>query len=185
MIWLILGLALWWGAHLFKRVAPDARSAMAERMGDRAKGIFAVLLVLSVVLMVIGYRSAEGAFFWGRSQALVGINNLLVLIGFYLFAAAGMKTRVTRLTRHPQLIGFSLWAVGHLLVNGDVPSLILFGGLLVWALVEMVLINRAEPAWTPPPPAPISKEIRAVVGGIVLYVVVALIHGWLGYWPFG
>ena len=62
-----------------------------------------------------------------------------MLIAFYLFAASGMKTRVTAMTRHPQLIGFSLWAVAHLLVNGDLPSLVLFGGLLVWALVEMAL----------------------------------------------
>ncbi len=181
MIWLILGVALWWAAHLFKRIAPDARA----RLGERGKGLVAVALLVSVVLMVIGYRVAGGAVYWGRSPALVGINNLLVLAGFYLFAASGMKTRVTRLTRHPQLIGFSLWAVGHLLVNGDVASIVLFGGLLLWALVEMVLINRAEPAWSPPPPAPMRKEVMAVVGGVVVYLVVAVVHGWLGYWPFG
>ena len=181
MIWLILGVALWWAAHLFKRVAPDARA----RMGEKGKGPVALALLVSVVLMVIGYRMADGAFYWGRSPAMTGINNLLILIAFYLFAASGMKTRVTRLTRHPQLIGFSLWAVAHLLVNGDVPSFVLFGGLLVWALVEMAVINRAVPDWTPPPPAPARKEVMAVVGAVVVFVVVGLIHWWLGYNPFG
>lgn len=181
MIWLTLGVALWWAAHFFKRAAPDARA----RLGERGKGLVAVALLVSVVLMVIGYRAAGGPVYWGRSPALVGINNLLVLAGFYLFAASGMKTRVTRLTRHPQLTGFSLWAVGHLLVNGDVASFVLFGGLLLWALAEMAVIDRAEPTWSPPPPAPMRKEVMAVVGGIVVYLVVAVIHGWLGYWPFG
>ena len=180
MIWLILGVVLWWAAHLFKRAAPDARA----RMGDRGKGVVALVLVVSVVLMVIGYRMAEGAVFWGRSPALVGINNLLVLGAFYLFAASGAKTRVTRLTMHPQLIGFSLWSFAHLLVNGDVPSFMLFGGLLAWALVEMAVISAATPDWTPPPPAPAGKEIRAAVGAVVVFVVVGLIHGWLGAWPF-
>lgn len=181
MILLILGLLLWWGAHLFKRLAPDARA----RLGGRGKGLMAGVLLVSVVLMVIGYRGADGPVWWGRTPMWTGINNLLVLAGFYLFAASGMKTRVTRLTRHPQLIGFSLWAVAHLLVNGDLASVVLFGGLLVWALLEMVLINRAEPEWTPPPPAPVAKEVRAVVGGVVVFAVVAGIHAWLGYNPFG
>ena len=181
MLILILGVLLWALAHLFKFIAPEARA----RLGEKGKGPIAIALLLSVVLMVIGYRAADGAFYWGRSPAMTGINNLLVLVAFYLFAASGMKTRVTRLTRHPQLIGFSLWCVGHLLVNGDTPSFVLWGGLLVWAIVTMVLINRTEPAWTPPAPAPVRKEIMAVVGGVVVFAVVAGIHMLLGYNPFG
>lgn len=181
MLILILGLLLWALAHLFKFIAPEARA----RMGEKGKGPIAIALLLSVVLMVIGYRAADGAFYWGRSPAMTGINNLLVLVAFYLFAASGMKTRVTRLTRHPQLIGFSLWCVGHLLVNGDTPSFVLWGGLLAWAIVTMVLINRTEPAWTPPEPAPNRKEIMAIVGGVVVFAVVAVIHMLLGYNPFG
>ena len=181
MLILILGVLLWALAHLFKFIAPEARA----RMGEKGKGPIAIALLLSVVLMVIGYRAADGAFYWGRSPAMTGINNLLVLVAFYLFAASGMKTRVTRLTRHPQLIGFSLWCVGHLLVNGDTPSFVLWGGLLAWAIVTMVLINRTEPAWTPPEPAPVRKEIMAIVGGVVVFAVVAVIHMLLGYNPFG
>ncbi|WP_238370992.1 NnrU family protein [Heliomarina baculiformis] len=181
MLILILGVLLWALAHLFKFIAPEARA----RMGEKGKGPIAIALLLSVVLMVIGYRAADGAFYWGRSPAMTGINNLLVLVAFYLFAASGMKTRVTRLTRHPQLIGFSLWCVGHLLVNGDTPSFVLWGGLLAWAIVTMVLINRTEPAWTPPEPAPNRKEIMAIVGGVVVFAVVAVIHMLLGYNPFG
>ncbi len=184
MIWLILGVALWWGAHFFKRIAPDARA----RLGDPGKGAVALALLISVVLMVIGYRQADGAFFWGRSPALVGINNLLMLAAFYAFGASAAKPAKvwlgTRL-RHPQLTGFSLWAFAHLLVNGDVGSFILFGGLLAWALAEIVVISRAEGPWTPPPQAPVRKEITLAVVTVVLFAVTAAVHYWLGYPAFG
>ncbi len=181
MINLILGLVLWSGFHMFKRLAPDLRA----RMGTRGKAFAAIGILAGLVLMIIGYREAEGAFFWGHHPATAGINNLLMLLSVYLFAVSGMKTRLARRMRHPMLAGVKLWAIGHLLVNGDTPSFVLFGGLFAWALVEMIVINRAEPNWTPPPPAPMSREIIAVVATVVLYVVITVIHTWLGYYPFG
>jgi len=182
MIWLILGVLLWSGAHLFKRLAPEARATLGDEKG---KGIMALLLLGSIVLMVIGYRMADGAFFWGRHPATVGINNLLMVFAFYLFAASGMKTAITRKIRHPQLIAFKTWALAHLLVNGDVPSFVLFGGLLAWAVVEVIVINKQQPDWTPPEPAPMGKEIGALVGTAIVFLAVAMIHWWLGYNPFG
>ena len=181
---LIAGLALWVVAHLFKRLAPGLRAPM----GNAGKGVVAVALVASVVMMVYGYRAAEGAVYWGRSPALVGINNLLMLVAFYIYAVGGPKgPRVwigTKL-RHPQLIGFSIWAAGHLLVNGDVPSFILFGGLLIWAQAEILLINAQDGPWTPPPRAARRKEVIYVVATVVLVGVIMVIHNWLGYQPWG
>jgi uncharacterized membrane protein len=181
MIVLILGLALWSGAHFWKRLAPASHAGF----GDKGKGIVAICAVLGIVLMVIGYRMAEGAVYWGRSPAMTGINNLLMLFAIYLFAASGAKTRITRTIRHPQLTAVKVWALAHLLVNGDVPSLVLFGGLLAWAVVEVILINRANRDWTPPPLAPAKKEVTAVVITVVVYGIVSAIHAWLGYNPFG
>ncbi|MCU0909229.1 MAG: NnrU family protein [Rhodobacteraceae bacterium] len=180
MIWLILGIALWWGAHLFKRLAPARRAAM----GDRGRGLVTGLLLASIVLMVLGYRAADPVQVWNPPGFLWHLNNLLMVLAVYLFAASGMKTRITRVIRHPQLTGFKTWAVAHLLVNGDLASIILFGGLLAWAVVSVIVINRASRAWTPPPPAPIGKEIGAVVGAVVVTLLIGLVHGWLGPWPF-
>ena len=178
MLILILGVALWWAAHLLKRLAPGLR----DRLG---RGGVAGLLALSVLLMILGYRMTDGPYWWGATAPLKGINNLLVLVAFYLFAAAGMRTRITHYLRHPQLTGFSLWALGHLIVNGDLPSFVLFGGLLLWALAEMVTLNRVQ-SWTPPAgPFPARKEIMAMVGAVVVLLVVGLIHALLGYNPFG
>lgn len=186
MIWLILGLLLWFAAHFFKRAAPDLRA----RVGDPAKGAVALAIVASIVLMWWGYRNAWGPVWWGRSPALTGINNLLMLVAFYVYASGATppgrpRNRLGTLIRHPQLIGFSIFCVAHLVVNGDLESFILFGGLLVWALAEMVVINRAEPDWQPPEWGGVKSEVRIGVIAAVVFAVVALIHGWLGPWPFG
>ena len=187
MLILILGVALWWAAHLFKRVAPGARASLGEAKG---KGPVAIALVVSVVLMWWGYGAAEGPVWWGRSSALVGINNLLMVLAFYIYAsgAAGPgkpRNRVGTTLRHPQLIGFSIWAAAHLLVNGDLASFVLFGGLLAWALTEIVAINRAVPDWQPPAWGGVKSEVRVALIGLVVLVVVMLIHNWLGVTPWG
>ncbi|MGP1356238.1 NnrU family protein, partial [Roseicyclus sp.] len=76
------------------------------------------------------------------------------------------------------------WAVAHLLVNGDLASILLFGGLLAWAVVSVILINRAEPTWQRPANASVKNDVIAFFVSLVLYGVVAAIHTWLGYYPF-
>ena len=136
MTLLILGVALWWAAHLFKRLAPGPRA----RMGNAGRGVAAVLILLSVVLMVVGYRGAETVQLWHPPAFLTHVNNLLMVFAFYLYAADGLKTAVTRKIRHPQLTAFKTWTVAHLLVNGDLASVILFGGLLAWAVVTALIV---------------------------------------------
>ncbi|MFN3578263.1 MAG: NnrU family protein [Tabrizicola sp.] len=181
MTLIILGLALWWAAHLWKRLAPASRA----RFGDPGKGVVAVGVLAGVVLMVMGYRGAGQIDLWYPPRFLVHVNNLLMLFAFYLYAASGMKTRITGVIRHPQLTAVKTWAVAHLLVNGDLASVVLFGGLLAWAVVEVILINRAEPRPAPPAPAAMGREAGAAVGAVVVMGVVMLIHNWLGVPPWG
>ena len=178
---LIAGVLLWTGAHLFKRIAPGPRAAM----GNAGKAVIAVVLLVSIWMMTKGYQAADGAVFWGRHPMTVGINNLLMLLSVYMFAASGMKTALARKMRHPMLGAVKVWALAHLLVNGDVPSFILFGGLLAWAVIEMIVINKAQPEWVRPDPAPKSKEIAAAVGSVVVYGLIVAVHYWLGYPAFG
>ncbi|MEO1537034.1 MAG: NnrU family protein [Pseudomonadota bacterium] len=185
MTLLIFGVFLWWAAHMMKRLAPAARGALQDKMGDASKGIFAVLILVSVVLMTVGYRSYTGDVYWTRNAATVGINNLLMLLAVYLFAASGARTRITRVIRHPQLTAFKAWAIAHLLVNGDTASFILFGGLLAWAVMSVIVINRQ----TEPPAAaesyPAQKEVKVAIITVVVFAVVSGVHIWLGYNPFG
>lgn len=181
MTLIVLGLALWWAAHLWKRLAPGSRASL----GDPGKGLVAVGVLAGVVLMVIGYRGVEHIDLWYPPAFLTHVNNLLMLFAVYLFAASGMKTRITRVIRHPQLTAVKTWAVAHLLVNGDLASVILFGGLLAWAVVEVILINKAETRGPRPEPAPVGKEVGAVVGAVVVLVAIMLVHNWLGVPPWG
>lgn len=177
---LILGLALWTGAHLFKRLAPARRTDM----GERGKGLMAVLILGSVVLMVIGYRGAGFVNVWFPPAFMVHIANLLVLIGFWFFALSAIPGTLSARIRHKQLTGVKSWAVAHLLVNGDLASIILFGGLLAWAVVSVILINKSEPTWERPANPSVRNDAIAFGVGLVAYLVVAAIHTWLGYYPF-
>ena len=178
---LIAGVALWTGAHLFKRVAPAARA----RMGDPGKGLIAALLVGSIVLMVLGYKRVDFVGIYYPPPFLVHVNNLLMLVAIYLFSPAAKRGRLIYGMRHPMLTGFKLWAVAHLLVNGDLASLVLFGGLLAWAVVEVIVINRSEPDWQKPDqPGTYAKDAMFAVGSVILLVVIGYIHSWLGVWPF-
>lgn len=87
MFLLILGLILWVGAHYFKRLAPDARA----RLGDPGKGLVAVLIVAGVVLMVIGYRGADFIPVWNPPGFLVHVNNLLMVLAFWIFGSSAAK----------------------------------------------------------------------------------------------
>lgn len=178
---LILGVALWAGAHLFKRLAPARRAAM----GDSGKGVVALALLASIVLMVLGYRWADPVALWYPPAFLRHLNNALMLLAVYLFVASILKTRITRVIRHPQLTAVKTWAVAHLLVNGTLAGIILFGGLLAWAVVAVILINRAQRDWQRPQPASILAEGSAVVAALVGVWVIGTIHIWLGAWPYG
>lgn len=182
MGWLLLiaGVALWWGAHLFKRIAPERYSAM----GDPGKGAVAGALLVSIVLMVLGYRAVDFEPLWTPPAFMVHANNLLILIAIFLMSPAPKRGRLLNGMRHPMLTGFALWAFAHLLVNGDVASVLLFGGLLAWAVAAGKVINALEPAWTAPEPGSYAKDGMFLVASLVLMGAIGMVHGWLGPWPF-
>lgn len=184
MALLLLGLALWIGAHLFKRVAPGARAAMQDRMGDASKGLVALVLAISVLLMVIGYRGAEFTPLYTPPGWTVHLVDLGMLLAIALFGLGSSRSQFRGRLRHPQLTGFALWAGLHLSVNGDLASVLLFGVLLVWALVEMVVITAAEPAPEPYSGGTTAGTVRLLVISLVLYAIITSVHAWLGVWPF-
>jgi uncharacterized membrane protein len=181
MTLLVIGLILWVAAHLFKRVAPGIR----EPMGDKGKGIVAIALFASVVLMVLGYRGSDYIELWARPGWGAHLNNLAMVIALYLTSPGPQKGAIAYKMRHPMLTGVAIWAAAHLLVNGDVASLILFGGLGVWALAEIVVINRAEPDWTPNPKGAIAKDAMFLAISVVLALIIGYIHTLFGLMPFG
>ena len=187
MLLLMLGVLLWSGAHLLKRFAPAAR----DRLGRLGKGLVALTIFASLAMMIIGYRMADGAVYWGRSPALVGINNLLMFIGVYFLLTGEMQRKSETVnwlrgkTKHPMLNAVKVWAVAHILVNGDMPSFVLFGGLLTWAIVEMIVINRNEDQLPDTRPHSWPAEAKIFGASLVTLVVIMGIHYLLGYQPWG
>ncbi len=182
MTLLVLGVLLWAGAHFFKRAMPDVRASL----GSKGQGIVALSLVLAIVLMTVGYRAAEVTdTLWSTPSFAKHINNLVVVIAVYMMSPAPRKGKLLNGVRHPMLIGFALWAAAHIWVNPDMPSLVLFGGLLVWSLLEIVIINRAEGPWEPTERGTIAKDGMFFVASIILVGVIGFIHGLVGPSPFG
>ncbi|AXI47767.1 hypothetical protein C1J03_18195 [Sulfitobacter sp. SK012] len=183
MTLLILGLILWVGAHFFKRLMPEKRAAM----GDAGRLPVTIGIVVALLLIIIGYRMAEFIPVWNPPSFFTHINNLAMLIALWVFgssAAKGAKAWPAYTLRHPQLVAVAFWAVAHLLVNGDLASILLFGAMLAWSGVTMLLINQAEPDWTPPPPAGRATYIRLAVIATVLFVIISGVHVALGVSPF-
>lgn len=180
MILLSLGLILWIAAHYFKRLMPQKRAAM----GEKGKGLIAVSIILSLLLMIFGYRWAEFIPVWSPPAFLTHINNLLMLVAFFLFGMSATTGRLRGKMRHPQLAAVKTWAIAHLLVNGDLASIVLFGGILAWAVGSVILINRTSD-WVRPEPGEAKKDILLVVITLVTFTIVTIIHTMLGVSPFG
>jgi uncharacterized membrane protein len=184
MILLILGLLLWWATHLEKTLAPGWRAANVARMGEGPwKGLIALLSIAAIVLMVIGYRTADFIPVWTPPAWLWHLNNLLMVLAVFVFIAGSFASPVRRRIRHPQLTGVKIWTVAHLLVNGDLASILLFGGLLAWAVVAMIGTNRRDGPRGHLPEATTAGLVSHVAVTIVAFAVVAWLHGYVGAWP--
>ncbi len=177
MTWLIVGLLLWTGAHLFKRVLPKQRQAL----GKWGRPIVALVIVVSVVLMVMGYRDTEEVLLYGLPVWAWYLNNGLMLVALFFLDVGRVNGVVRTYIRHPMLLGVIIWSIAHLLVNGDQASLVLFGGLGVWALLEMAVINRAEGPWQAPEKGSLLSDAKVALIAVVLYALIAAIHYWLDH----
>ena len=104
---------------------------------------------------------------------------LLILVAFILFGASNYPTRIKQLIRHPQLTGVIVWAFAHLLLNGDSRSVLLFGSLGAWAVLEIIFINKREGEWVKQPPPGWAREIRGLVISLVVFVVVVMLHPYM------
>ena len=185
MTLLLLGIALWSVAHFFRRLAPAGHAGLVGRLGPGpARGVVAVVIAVGLVLIVIGFRLAPIEPLYDPPGWGIHLNNLMMLAAVALFGMGMSKGRARAWLRHPMLTAVIIWALAHLLVNGDVASVLLFGGMLLWAGAEIAVINANAPAWVRPVPGPASGDIRLVVITLVVFGVIVAIHSGLGYPPF-
>jgi uncharacterized membrane protein len=176
MTYLVVGLLLFLGVHSLAIVAPAWRSGMVARVGDAPwKAAYALVAVIGFVLLVHGYAIARAEPIvlytppmWTRHAAA-----LLMLPVFPLLFAAYLPGRIKAAVKHPMLTATKAWAVAHLLANGTLADVLLFGGFLAWAIADRVSAGRrpAAPKATTSAPPSLRNDVIAVAGGLVVYVV--------------
>jgi len=179
MTLLIVGLVIFLGVHSVSIVAPGWRDAQAARLGDLPwKGGYTLVSVIGFVLLVYGYglaRQAPVTLYvpptWTRHLAL-----LLLLPVFPLFLAAYLPGRIKAAAKHPMLLATKIWAVAHLIANGTLADVLLFGGFLAWAVADRISVKRRAARPVPGAPASPANDLIAVVGGLAIY---ALFLFWL------
>lgn len=176
---LLLGLAIFFGIHLVPsfvsfRVKVISKLGMAKYMG-----LYSITALIGLVIIIYGKSVAEYRPIWEPPIWNKTVVFPVMLLVFYLFAAADMKSNIKRFIRHPMLLGILLWSSVHLLANGDLASITLFGLFAIFSLVSMVSANFRG-ALVQTEKHPIKKDAVSLIAGLVAYVIfIFVIHPYL------
>lgn len=189
---LILGLLLFLGLHSVRIVADDWRGAQLARLGEkRWKGLYSLLAFAGLGLIIWGYALArqQTPVLWTPPMGLRHASGLLMLFSLILLVAANVpRNRIKTWVHHPMLLGTQLWAVAHLLANGGVADVLLFGGFLAWSSVDLyAAVRRDRAAGTSYQGGTMPGTLIAIGAGVALWLLLAFwLHGVLfGVRPFG
>jgi uncharacterized membrane protein len=180
---LIIGLALFLGIHSISIVAPGLRDRLVGSMGANGwRGVYSLVSFLGFGLILYGFHLARQApvVLYLPPTWMRHVTFLLMLPVFPLVLAAYLPGRIQRAMKHPMLAATKFWALGHLLANGLLADVLLFGSFLVWAIVDRISLKRRgqRPIATAPPGR--FNDLIAVVVGLALYVLfIVWAHEWL------
>jgi uncharacterized membrane protein len=191
-----LGAALFVGVHLIPML-PTARTALLARFGEGPyKAAFSLLALAGLIGAIVAYRFTPHVALWSSPAPLRAVSALLMLAAVWLFAGAKGAPWFKRIVRHPMLWGIGLFGIAHLLVNGELAGVILFGGLALFGFVWQPLTDRrdaeVDPAgWQETRRTtsfwPFAKwharsdpvTVRPLIIGTIVYVALVLLHPWL------
>lgn len=180
---LIFGLVLFLGIHSVSIVNDAWRNRMVTEWGTaRWKGVYTLLSIVGLVLIIWGYGLArqDPIVLYSPPMWLRHVAMLLLVPVFPLLIAAYVPGRIRTATKHPMLLAVKLWALAHLLANGTLADVLLFGSFLVWAGIDRVSLKRRTPRATPSVPAARGNDAIVIVAGLVLYAAFILVlHEWL------
>lgn len=182
---LILGLMVFLGVHSTRILAPGWRSTQIARLGEsRWKGIYSLASVVGLGLVVWGYGLSREIpiMLWNSPRWTVHITALLTLPAFILLVAAYVPgNRIKAAIGHPMVSGVALWALGHLISNGRLGDVLLFGAFLAWAVVDFLSCRRRDRiAGTTYPAKGAAQDVITVVVGLVAWALFAgFLHTWL------
>ena len=178
---LIVGLVIFLGVHSLRAIAPDWRDGAMRRMGEGPyKGIYTLTAIVGLALVVWGFSiaSRQGDYLYLPPSGLRHATEGLMLPALVLAIASALPPgQIRRFVRHPLLVATILWSLAHLLVNGEVAAVVLFGAFLAWAVFDL-LAQRRRPAPVAARPAALYDGV-ALVAGLALYgALVWRLHLW-------
>lgn len=183
MTLLTLGLVAWFAVHLFPIFAAGPRAGIKGKLGAAYLPVYALVTVGTVALMSIGYQQAPFVEVWSPPTFLVHVNNLLMVLAIFVFIAGRIPSVVRNKIRHPQLTAVKIWALAHLLVNGDLASIVLFVGLLAWAVVALIGTNKRDGKPVLDHPATAVGLVVHIAVALIVTSVVIWLHMMAGIWP--
>ena len=184
---MIIGLAAFLGAHTLVALRPQ-RAAVIARVGERPyRGLFSLVSLIGIILIGYGfarYRAAGFIDIWTPPRWTRHVTEALVWPSIILVVAAYIPSEIKRVLKHPMLAGVKLWAVAHLLSNGDLGSIILFGSVLAWAVYDRIAIKQRGDAATGPVAVAASGGYRndfivVVVGTLLFFALGLWFHPWV------
>lgn len=183
MIVLVLGLIVFLGVHSLSIAAPGWREARLQQLGEGPwKVAYALVAAVGLALIVVGFGLARQApvVVYTPPTFARHIAWLLMLPVFVLLFAAYLPGRIQATARHPMLLATKLWATAHLLANGNLADILLFGGFLAWAVADRISLKRRPVRPKAELPAGRWNDLIAIVGGVVVYLLVFFhLHAWL------
>jgi uncharacterized membrane protein len=188
MGWLVAGLLLFLGIHSVAIFAPAWRERTLVRLGEPTwKTLFSIASIVGFVILVHGYGLArvDAPVLYAPPPGLRRVAAVLMLAVFPLLLSTYLPGRIEAAVRHPTLTATKAWAVAHLLVNGSVADVLLFGGFLAWAVADRIAAGRRTiERRLPGKPRP-WNDLVAIVGGLVIYAlfVGGLHQRWFGVTP--
>lgn len=169
---MIIGMLIFFGAHLFTALFRDARAAIIGRLGENGyKGLYSIVSLAGFALIVIGWGDADIRALYSPPAFMRHVSFLLMLFSIILLAAAYAPAgRIAYAVKHPMLAGVKVWAFAHLLVNGEVRSVVLFGAFLAYAVIDRIAVKRRN---APVREAgPVTNDLIAVVIGLIAYAAI-------------
>ncbi|KEF30989.1 NnrU family protein, required for expression of nitric oxide and nitrite reductases (Nir and Nor) [Marinobacter nitratireducens] len=183
MAMLIAGLVIFLGIHSLSIVNEPLRNRLSNSMGEWPfKGAYSVVSLLGLVLIVIGYGAArlEPTVLYTPPGWLRHVAMLLLIPVFPLLFATYFPGRIKATLKHPMLVAVKLWALAHLLANGMLHDVLLFGAFLAWAVVDRISMKRRTQRAIITMPKSGANDAIAVIGGLAVYfITVFWAHQWL------
>jgi uncharacterized membrane protein len=176
----ILGLLIFFSAHLWTALARGARAGAVEKLGPMPfKGLFSLISLAGFALIVIGWKGADASILYTPPAFLRHVTFLLMAVALVALAAAYLPAgRIAAAVKHPMLAGVKIWAFAHLLSNGEIRSVLLFGAFLGFAVIDRIAVKkRGEP--TPQAGSPINDVMAIAVGAAAWAGIYFFLHPYI------